>query len=272
MSNERLADFRRVFAEIVFARGGCRDRRILEAFATVPRHEFLGPGPWHVSEHGDVTPSDDPALTYQDIGLALAPDRGIPTGLPSLHARCIEACAPKSGDRVVHVGAGSGYFTAILAHLIGEQGSVLAFEIDRPLAERAKVLLGSHSNVRVDVASGVRQLETSDLIYVCAGLQQLPLAWLDALSQHGRLMFPLAPGTEEGAMLLVTRDGDAFRARFVSSARFVPCIGALDPAKNEALAKAFRSGTRDEVRSLKRTAPDDTAWFTGDGWWLSTSI
>src|SRR5262245_30598186 len=131
---DRIADFREVFAQVVVTRAGCRAPSIRAAFASVPRHEFLGAGPWHFTEYGDITPSDDAALVYQDIGIGLVPERGIPTGLPSLHARCIAASAPKKGDRVVHIGAGSGYYTAILAELVGDEGHVNAFEIDMELA------------------------------------------------------------------------------------------------------------------------------------------
>ena len=100
---ERLADFRDVYAQMVVARGGCPDDEALRrAFATVPRHAFLGPGPWTVAEEGSRTPTDDPALIYQDVGIGLAPS--IPTGLPSLHARFLAALHVAPGERVVQVG------------------------------------------------------------------------------------------------------------------------------------------------------------------------
>jgi len=226
---DRIADFRQVFAQVVTTRAGGCAPEIREAFARVPRHEFVGPGPWQLSEHGDVTPSDDPALVYQDIGMGLAPQRGIPTGLPSLHARCIAACAPQPGEHVVHVGAGSGYYTAILAELVGPSGRVDAFEIDRELAARARASLGRWPCVRVEPASGVdRPLGEVDLVYVSAGVQQPPRAWLDALRSGGRLVFPLAPNDAIGGVLMLTRTDSrqVFAASFVCPARFVPCVGA----------------------------------------------
>jgi protein-L-isoaspartate(D-aspartate) O-methyltransferase len=274
---DRLTDFRTVFAQMVVARGGCKDPRIRAAFERVPRHEFLGPGPWYVSEQGGATPSADPALAYQDVAMALAPERGITTGLPSLHARCIEACAPQPGERVVHIGAGAGYFTAILAELVGEGGSVLAYEIDPPLAERATAMLAGRRQVRVESRSGVTAIEGPvDLIYVCAGLQQIPVPWLAALAPGGRLAVPLTPGTDEGGMLLVTHVGNprAFAARFLCPARFIPCLGATDAEAGQRLAAAFHASAREDVRSLRLTTrsdgPDETVWFAGDGWWLST--
>ncbi|MGH9888957.1 MAG: protein-L-isoaspartate O-methyltransferase family protein, partial [bacterium] len=139
---ERLDDFRSVFAQMVVARGGCpANREVLRAFSTVPRHLFVGTGPWAVIEDGTCTGTDDPALVYQDVGLGLAP--AIPTGLPSLHARMLDALSISQGEHIVQVGAGTGYFTAILAELTGATGRVDAFEIDGALAARAETNLRS---------------------------------------------------------------------------------------------------------------------------------
>jgi len=272
---DRVTDFRQVFAQVVVSRAGCCDPSIREAFARVPRHEFVGPGPWYFNEH-DATPSDDPALVYQDVGMGLAPERGIPTGLPSLHARCLAACAPRVGNRVVHVGAGSGYYTAILAELVGETGRVNAFEIDADLAARARENLRRWPWAHVEPASGAHAaLGEADLIYVNAGVQQPPRAWLDALRPEGRLVFPLTPGEGEGGMLLVRHVGSArvFSAKFLCRARFMQCVGTEDEEAGRRLAEAFAGGDHDSVRSLRLhpEEPDGSAWFSGRGWWLSTS-
>lgn len=276
-SMERITDFRRVFAQVVVARAGCRDPSIQEAFARVPRHEFVGPGPWYFNEHGDATPSDDPALAYQDVGMGLAPERGIPTGLPSLHARCLAACAPRAGNHVVHIGAGSGYYTAILAELVGETGRVKAFEIDANLAARVRENLRRWPWAHVELASGAHAaLGEADLIYVNAGVQQPPRAWLDALRPGGRLVFPLTPGEGEGGMLLVRDIGSArvFSAEFLCRARFIRCVGTEDEEMGRRLAEAFAPGNHGSVRSLRlldAETPDASAWVSGRGWWLSTS-
>ena len=65
--------------------------------------------------------------------------------------------------------------------------------------------------------------EAADVIYVCAGVQQIPITWIRALNPGGRLLLPLTPGNAEGGMLLVTSIGsERFDARFVASARFAP--------------------------------------------------
>jgi protein-L-isoaspartate(D-aspartate) O-methyltransferase len=274
---DRITDFRHVFAQVVVARASCRDPSIREAFARVPRHEFLAPGPWYFNEHWDATPSDDPALVYQDVGMGLAPELGIPTGLPSLHARCLAACAPRVGDRVVHIGAGWGYYTAILAEVVGEAGRVNAFEIDADLAAKARENLRRWPWAHVEPASGAHAtLGDADLIYVNAGVQQPPLAWLDALRPRGRLVFPLTPGEGEGGMLLVRHVGSTrvFSAEFLCRARFIRCVGTEDEETGRRLAEAFASGNHGSVRSLRllhAETPDGSAWVSGRGWWLSTS-
>jgi protein-L-isoaspartate(D-aspartate) O-methyltransferase len=270
---DRLADFREVFADVVLARAGIRDTRLRDAFARIPRHEFVGPGPWRLCEDGEPTLSTDPALLYQDVVLGLAPERGITTGLPSLHARCLHACAPRTGESVIHVGAGAGYYTAVLAELVGPTGSVTAFEIDQALAATASARLQEWPSVVVHPSSGIElPAGAADLIYVCAGVQRLPRAWLDSLRPGGRLGVPLTPGDGEGGFLLVhqLRHG-VFSARFLCPARFVPCIGAQEPARVGSLAHAFRSRGLAAVRSLRRLPepPDESCWFAGDDWWLS---
>jgi protein-L-isoaspartate(D-aspartate) O-methyltransferase len=271
---ERIADFRSVFADVVVARAGCPQNLALrQAFATVPRHVFLGPGPWTVREEGTRTGSEDPALVYQDIGIGLAP--GIPTGLPSLHASLLDAVQVKPRDRVMHVGAGTGYFTAILAELVGPSGQVVAFEIDEELAERARQNLAPWPWASVEARSGVRTPEHPvNLVYVNAGVQQLPRPWIDALAPGGRAVFPLVSTGGHGAIFIVRReDGPRFSARFVCRARFVPCIGAQDDHSSAHLEEALRTDACQGVRSLRLApdAPDGTAWFAGDGWWLSTA-
>jgi protein-L-isoaspartate(D-aspartate) O-methyltransferase len=272
---DRIADFRNVFAQVVVARGGCpHNEPLLRAFASVPRHVFVGDGPWAVTEAGARTVSTDPALVYQDIGIALGP--GIPTGLPSLHASLLDAAAVPSGARVMQVGAGTGYFTAILAELVGPSGQVRGFEIDAQLAARARRNLAAWPWASVEARSGVAAAKSADepvdLLYVNAGVQQLPVSWLDALAPGGRLVFPLVAASGQGAVYLVRRDDTAFAARFLSRARFVPCIGAQDLTAGARLDEVFRTDAPESVRALSRgrEKPTETAWQVGEGAWFTS--
>jgi hypothetical protein len=98
-------------------------------------------------------------------------------------------------------------------------------------------------------------------------------SWPEALGLGGRLLFPLTPDQGYGAMLLVRRTStDEFDARFLCRAMFVPCVGARDDAIPQRLSDVFASKDPGVVRSLRRNnAPDETCWFHGGDWWLSTA-
>jgi protein-L-isoaspartate(D-aspartate) O-methyltransferase len=271
-----LDHHRTFYADLVTAKGGTQDDSIRSAFANTDRARFVGPGPWKVlTSLGYIeTPSDDPALLYQDVVVALAPDRSINNGEPSLHARCLAAVAPKPGESVLHVGTGTGYYTALLAKLVGPSGSVVGYEIEADLAERAKRNLADIPQVSIRARSAIEaNLPPSDVIYVNAGATHPPSEWLTALRPNGRLIFPLSGAQRGGVMLLITRGQDEhYAARIVSTAIFIPCIGASDDVAAKAVTAALMKGGHGAVRSLVRSdRPDDTVWLSGNGWWLSTA-
>ncbi len=220
------------------------------------------------------TPNAAPAFHYHNTLIALDAARGIKIGEPSLHARCLDQIAPREGDTVLHVGAGSGYYTALLAHLAGPSGRVHAYEIDQGLAGRAERNLLHLAQVELHARSGIGDgLPEADCIYVNAGITQPSQSWLDALRVGGRLLFPLQPVDGRGGMLLVTRPamGVAWPARFISGAIFIGCADLQDEATSRSLVDAFAKGGADDVRSLRLDGePDATCWCAGDGWWLST--
>ena len=266
----------RFYAQFVTAKAKVTDTRIVDAFASVKREQFVGPGPWHVQVGNGYTTTEtaDPIVLYQDILIGLAPERGINNGEPSLHARCLGAANPKLGDVVIHVGAGTGYYTAILTHLVGQSGQVHAYEIEPDIAAQATKNLGHLTTVSVHALSALQApLPNGDLIYVNAGTTHVPSAWLDALALGGRLVLPVTPNERLGFMLLVTRRSKAaYAARIFSGAAFIPCVGARDEAQSAAIAAALNNRSTDEVRSLRRDGtPDATAWCVGAGWWLSTA-
>ena len=269
--------YRSFYAKLICTAAKLDDPRIEEAFRAVKREPFAGPGPWWLTlgAHPYVqTPDADPAFLYQNLLLALDRERELNIGQPSAHAYWLGACNIKDGETVVQVGAGSGYYTAILANLVGPDGRVYAYEIDEVLAARARENLKEQHQVEVRMQSGVASdLPRADLIYVCAGAAQPSRVWLDALRPGGRLLFPLAPKEVLGGMLLVTRpnQGSTWPAIFVSRAAFISCIGLQDEEAGRRLTEAFSAGW-DRVRSLQlEGSPDENCWFAGDGWWLSTA-
>lgn len=269
------------FADLITSIAGVPHSRLTAAFAVTSRERHLGPGQWRVfTGRGYIdTPSDDPAFLYQDIVVALEEDRRINNGQPSLHAHCLAALNVQASDTVVHIGAGTGYYTAVLAELAGATGRVVAYEVSASLAKRATDSLADRSNVIVYSQSGAAEtLPASDAIYVSAGATAPLDSWLDALRPGGRLLFPLTPdGHREmpgiGAMLLVTRvTEERLDARFLCPVMIIPCAGARDAETAKKLADAFKRGDSANVRSLRRwSTPDDSCWCSGNGWWLSTT-
>ncbi len=267
---EQRAQFARQMAA---SAGVAEDSAIAQAFAATPREEFLGPPPWRIfGARGDAgLLTDDPTMLYQDVLVQLKSEAAINNGQPSLHARCFAALTITPGETAVHVGVGLGYYTAILARLIGSDGFVEGYEIEPSLAQKAAENLRSLPWVHVHARSGTANLPMCDVLYVNAGATSPLSTWLDALRDRGRLLFPLTSDHGGGAMLLVTRHEENYSAQFICGAQFVGCIGARDAAMEQQLVECFRRGHAERVRSLRRNNnPDKTAWCAGDGWWLST--
>ena len=273
MSDRQL---RRHYAELVTRKAGSADNRIISAFETIPREQFCGAGPWQIFTPTGFLDTPGPELfyLYQDTTIALARDRLINNGEPSLHARCLAAVDIKPGEHVIHVGAGSGYYTAILGQLAGAEGRVDAFEIESDLAELAQIHLAVWPTITVHARSGTeRPLPDADVIYVSAGATEPLRVWLEALLPGGRLLFPLTPDTGLGALLLVTKTEASSRvypAQFLYWCAFIPCMGARTKTDGTQLAEAFQTASLFDVKSLRlNDRPDDSCWYAGQDWWLS---
>jgi len=277
---DRLQALRLSYAEHIMELAGLAPEtgigsEIALALASIPREQFVGPPPWRIlsSAGHTLTVSDDPAILYQNVLVPLDAALGLNNGQPSLHALCLNALAPKKGESAVHVGAGTGYYTAVLAMLVGEAGRIDAYEIEPDLARRAAEDLAGFPQVEVHRRSGTEApLPACDLLYVNASAAEPLPVWLDALNPDGRLLFPMAPENEPGQMLLVTRRTDGlYAARLLCGVQFVPCAGAQDPRAARTLSAALRKGNWNQVKRLYRNdLPDLSCWCAGRGWWLST--
>lgn len=282
---------RRAFAKQIMAGAGAGHPGVEAGFAAVRREEFLGPGPWRILRWGRgyvLTPSGDPAYLLTDDVVAILPERHINNGQPSLHAWLIASADPRPGEHVVHIGAGVGYYTAILAHAVGAAGWVTAIEFDPDLAARAQANLSALAQVRVVQGDGSAvPFDLADVIYVNAGATRPADRWLDGLREGGRLVLPLTTdqgfiagssiGTAElsidrrGAVFLIKRRGGAFFAKWLSPVAIFPCEGVRDPASEAALAAAFRKGGWRDVTRLYRgdDAPEEDCWVRAPGWSLA---
>ena len=167
---QELAVIRRAYAKQILAEVQINDAYLEQAFAEVPREDFLGPGPWVIPRWSGgylPTPSADPVYLYIDNVVQIIADRHLNNGQPSGHAKWIACASIKQDEHVVHVGTGTGYYTAIMAHLVGPSGRVTGIELDTDLAARAKTNLSSFTNVNIVEGDGAAvSFDAADVIYV----------------------------------------------------------------------------------------------------------
>jgi len=277
---------RRAYAKQVLASVKVNDTRVEAAFATIERETYLGPGPWPILRSSGYipTPDADPVYLYCDVLIGIVPERGLNNGMPSYHAPLIASAAIRSGEHVVHVGAGTGYYTAIMAHLAGSGGRVTAIEFDSALAQRAKHNLSGNPNIVVFQGDGALiPFDAADVVYVNAGATRPADAWLDRLKDGGRLILPLtakktlpAGGTtgsiaRHGAVFRIERKGDDYLAKWISAVGVYPCEGGRDETSEAALDAALQMGGWQDVTRLYRTdeLPPDRCWLRAPGWALA---
>jgi protein-L-isoaspartate(D-aspartate) O-methyltransferase len=266
---------RREYAEDLCRRNEITSPEILAAFSTVPRERFVGPGPWIVQSHGEAwkTQDADPLHVYQDALIVLDAAKHLNNGQPSLWAYHLAILDVHRGDQILHLGCGTGYYTAILAELTGAEGKVTAIEIDQGLAYRARMGLEPWPQVTVLHGDGARgPFEPSDVIVVSAGATHPLAAWLAAANPQGKLVFPLTSTHGPGTMAHIVRASeDWFRAALISTAFFVDFEGARDERVNVDLKWALGRDKGAGVRSLRCDAhdKDQTCWLHGEGWCFS---
>ena len=190
---------------------GIVDEAVLRAFDEVPRHLFVPTGVRH--------------RAYEDAPLPIGSGQTI--SQPSIHARYLQLLGLKGSERVLEIGTGSGYQTALLARLAAQ-----VFSVERipALLDRAREMLQALNirNVSLllgDGTLGWRDYAPYDAILVGAAAPDLPRPLADQLAEGGRMLVPIGD-REEQVLVLVTRRGDEFDRKEVGPVRFVPLLGA----------------------------------------------
>jgi protein-L-isoaspartate(D-aspartate) O-methyltransferase len=277
---------RRQFAEELRVSCPLQTDRLADAFAVVPRETYLPPGPWTIRGEADLgapprqTPDGDPSHVYGDVSVAIDPARQLFNGAPRVVARWIDQLSLTTGLRVLHVGCGPGYYSAIMAHVVGPAGRVVAVEIDQALAREARRNLAPMAWVDVQQGDGTSLSgEPFDAILIHAGVTHPLDLWLDALAPKGRLLVPLtcqlaAMGPiSKGFMLALDRLETAFGVRVLGMVAIYAAIGVRDPRLNEQLGVAFSRRPSLPVTTLRRDPhpPVATCWLHGDRFCLSTA-
>ena len=236
-----IAAARQRYAELIGKRERISSSRLLRALASVPRENFLPKGPWRIkSEAGRdyrFTTDADPIRLYDNVLVAIDARRKLDTGLPSLWAHFIDVLAVGERERVVQVGCGLGYFSAILSKMIGPKGRVLAIECDERLAGRAVANLQRYRNVEVVQGDGCRGIgEPADVIIVHAGFSHPHPLWLKSLRPRGRLLVPLTQRDREGTVVRIVRTGKGYQADAVQQIRIFPGRGRGTTALDDRVA------------------------------------
>jgi len=201
---------REAMVEHQLRRRGIHDERVLAAMKMVPRHEFVRGPDWPEA--------------YADHPVPIAEQQT--TSQPYIIAAMLQSAEIKAGDRVLEIGAGSGYQTAVLAELAGH---VFAIERYPTLVDSArKVLdrLGYHNIALVagDGSMGLAQAAPYDVIIVSAAAPRVPPVLMEQLTSGGRMVIPVGDAGQQ-ILKLVRNHDDHISETNLEGCRFVPLIG-----------------------------------------------
>jgi len=190
---------------------GIKDLAVLRAIDAVPRHVFVPPTVRH--------------RAYEDSALPIGSGQTI--SQPSVHARALEQLALTGREKVLEIGTGSAYQTALLGALAGQVFSVERFAT---LLDRARTVLAQANvrNVSLSLGDGTlgwREYSPYDAIIVSAGAPSIPPALESQLADGGRLLIPIGD-KEEQMLTLFRKQGERLERRDIVPVRFVPLIGA----------------------------------------------
>lgn len=190
---------------------GIRDERVLAAMLRVPRHEFVTP--------------EFQSQAYDDSPLPIGEGQTI--SQPFIVALMLEALALRPEHKVLEIGTGSGYQTALLAELVDQ---VFSIERHATLAHNAKEILtqlgyGNAAVLLGDGSQGLPQHAPYDAIVIAAGAPQIPRRLVQQLREGGRMVVPVGPRDVQDLQLIENIAGVPVVST-ISGCRFVPLIGA----------------------------------------------
>jgi protein-L-isoaspartate(D-aspartate) O-methyltransferase len=267
VTQDEIVAARRWFAEELRYVARVRSPAVVDAFANVLREHFAGPGPWRLLSPWYLrdywtTQDADPRHLCHDVLVAIDEARRPAEPVAFLYDQLDLA----AGEHVVHVGMGTGYYSAILARIVGHSGAVTAVEIDPVLAARARTnLMPDWPQARVVTADGFafRAERPADAIIVNAGVTHLSQTWLNALTEPGgRLLVPLTNANRAGGFVLITRrkgPTPRYDARHVCGTGIIGCMDATTKPREgwsqRSQSRALRPSGRCGVRQINRTRP-----------------
>lgn len=268
-----LDQARRAYVDEIRLDGGAKNPDVRRALANVPREHFYGPGPWRFAMRelnpnagiSYLTTDDaDPCSIYRNASIPLDESRQLLSGHPGLVARYLDQLDIQPGQHVLHLGSGSGYYTALLAELVGPDGRLEATEADARLAALAQVNLAERPNVTVvHTTDAPGDDGCADAILMSFGVTHIEPQWLDKLRDGGRLLVsltvPIGPNQGIGLLFRVTREGSTFKTTMLQPTAGFSGVGVRDAAMEQTLAQAMQSGAIMQVTEVRRDAHAPTS-------------
>jgi protein-L-isoaspartate(D-aspartate) O-methyltransferase len=266
-----LEDCREFYAREVKFAASLTTPGLVEAFAKVPREKFLGPGPWQIGSAEGRAMSvaglgqlsyvtvKDPRDVYHNVVISLDRAKDINNGQPGSLGRWIDALALKPGERAYHLGCGVGYYTAIMAEVVGPSGSVVGLELQPELAARAKENLPDYRNVTVEAGDGAAfDPGECDAILVNCGVTHPQTKWLERLREGGRLVVPFTLAVNatigQGVMTKITRSNGRYATELVTPVAIYSGGSLRDAALEPQLLKGLTTGGLLKLKSVRRDA------------------
>ena len=197
--------------KMLMAEGLLKSRRVIKAFGEVPRENFL--------------PESLKGLAYSDTPLPIPGGQTI--SAPHMVAVMSEYLDVKDGQKILEIGAGSGYQAAILSKM-APRGKIYTVEVVPELTEFAKKNLADYKNVHVfsgDGSIGLPEYAPYDRIIATAGCPSIPKPWMDQLKENGRIVAPVGGMYEQRLILLEKKNGKILEADLNFPCVFVPLRG-----------------------------------------------
>ncbi len=274
-----LTEVRRLYGEQIRALAGLHGNpaaeRVIEAFKTVSREDFAGVGPWQIMSPlstgvFQTTNNAHPEHLYHSVLIALDRNAGINIGEPALWARLFADLDIPDGANILQIGSGSGYYSVILANIVGSSGYLTGFEMNATIAKIGSNAVDKIGNIKIRIGNGATDLRPTDgpfdVIVAFAGVTHPAKDWLDRLSDGGVMLLPVTGVYGWGAMCIFKKTAsNRFSVQTIGSCGFYPCFGARSETLAVALDSIWEDRTKLNGWSVQMTYDANGILYEADG-------